>query len=62
MLNTDEEVNTKINMWFDFIFGINQFNKDNISGKGLRNFNKYSYGQNVNIKNTIITLKKKTKI
>ena len=61
MLNNDEEVNTKINMWFDFIFGINQFNKDNINGKGLRNFNKYCYGQNVNIKNTIITLKKKQK-
>ena len=61
MLNNDEEINTKINMWFDFIFGINQFNKDNINGKGLRNFNKYCYGQNVNIKNTIIALKKKQK-
>ena len=41
MLNSDEKVNTKINIWFDFIFGINQFNKDNIN----RNFNKYCYGQ-----------------
>ena len=61
MLNNDEEVNTKINMWFDFVFGINQYNKDNISGKGLRNFNKYCYGQNINIKNIINNLKKKQK-
>ena len=61
MLNNDEEVNSKINLWFDFIFGINQYNKDNISGKGLRNFNKYSYAQNVNIKNNINTLKNKQK-
>ena len=61
MLNNDEEVNSKINLWFDFIFGVNQYNKDNISGKGLRNFNKYSYAQNVNIKNNINTLKSKQK-
>ena len=61
MLNNDEEVNSKINLWFDFIFGINQYNKDNISGKGLRNFNKYSYSQNVNIRNNINTLKNKQK-
>jgi len=61
MLNNDEEVNSKINLWFDFIFGINQYNKDNISGKGLRNFNKYSYAQNVNIKNNINALKSKQK-
>ena len=61
MLNTNEEVNTKINEWFDFIFGINQFNKDNISGNGLRNFNKYSYGQNIDIKKIIYELKKNRK-
>jgi hypothetical protein len=61
MLNNDEEINTKINLWFDFIFGINQYNKDNISGKGLRNFNKYCYGQNINIKKIINDLKKKQK-
>ena len=49
-LNNDEETNTNINMWFDFIFGVNQYNKDNISGEGFRNFNKYCYGQNINIK------------
>jgi hypothetical protein len=54
MLNNDEEINTKINLWFDFIFGINQYNKDNISGKGLRNFNKYCYGQNINIKKSLM--------
>jgi hypothetical protein len=61
MLNNDEEINTKINLWFDFIFGINQYNKDNISGKGLRNFNKYCYGQNINIKKIINDMKKKQK-
>ena len=61
MLNNNEEINTKINLWFDFIFGINQYNKDNISGQGLRNFNKYCYGQNVNIKKIINDLKKKQK-
>ena len=49
-LNNNEETNTNINMWFDFIFGVNQYNKDNISGDGFRNFNKYCYGQNINIK------------
>ena len=61
MLNTNEEVNTKINEWFDFIFGINQFNKDNISGNGLRNFNKYSYGQNIDIKKIIYEYKRNKK-
>ena len=58
MLNNNEEVNMKINEWFDFIFGINQFNKDNKTGKGLRNFNKYSYGQNIDIKKIISELKR----
>ena len=40
LINNNIEINNNINKWFDFIFGINQFNKDNISGKGLRNFNK----------------------
>ena len=61
MLNTNEEVNTTINEWFDFIFGINQFNKDNISGKGFRNFNKYSYGQNIDIKKIIYEYKRNKK-
>ena len=61
MLNNDEEINTKINLWFDFIFGINQYNKDNINGEGIRNFNKYCYGQNINIKKVINDLKKKQK-
>ena len=61
MLNNDEEINTKINLWFDFIFGINQYNKDNINGQGLRNFNKYCYGQNINIKKIINDMKKKQK-
>ena len=61
MLNNSEEINTKINLWFDFIFGINQFNKDNISGEGLRNFNKYCYGQNINIKKIINDFKKNKK-
>ena len=61
LLNNDEEINTKINLWFDFVFGINQYNKDNIIGKGLRNFNKYCYGQNINIKKIINELKKKQK-
>ena len=49
-LNNDEKINNNINMWFNFIFGINQYNKDNINGKGFLNFNKYCYSQNVNIK------------
>ena len=61
MLNNDEEINTKINLWFDFIFGVNQYNKDNINGKGLRNFNKYCYAQNINIKKIVNDLKKKQK-
>ena len=61
MLNNNSEINTKINEWFDFIFGINQYNKDNINGKGLRNFNKYCYGQNINIKKIINNLKKANK-
>ena len=60
-LNNDEETNTNINLWFDFIFGINQFNKDNMYGEGLRNFNKYCYGQNINIKKIKDGLKKKHK-
>jgi len=60
-LNNDEEVNTKINEWFDFIFGINQYNKDNKIGKGLRNFNGYSYGQNIDIKRIINDLKRSKK-
>ena len=60
-LNNDEETNTNINMWFDFIFGVNQYGKDNIYGEGLRNFNKYCYGQNINIKKIIETLRKKHK-
>ena len=59
-LNTNEEINGKINEWFDFIFGINQYNKDNLTGKGLRNFNKYSYGQNIDI-NYIISQYRKNK-
>ena len=61
MLNNSEEVNTKINEWFDFIFGINQYNKDNKTGKGLRNFNGYSYGQNIDIKRIIYDLKRNKK-
>ena len=60
-LNNNEEINMRINEWFDFIFGINQYNKDNITGKGLRNFNKYSYSQNIDIKNVISTMKKNKK-
>ena len=58
MLNSNEEVNTKINEWFDFIFGINQYNSDNQKGKGLRNFNKHSYAQNIDIRKIINDLKK----
>ena len=61
LLNNDEEVNKKINEWFDFIFGINQYNKDNKFGKGLRNFNKFSYGQNIDIKKIISDLKRNKK-
>ena len=61
MLNNNEEVNTKINEWYDFIFGINQYNKDNKTGKGLRNFNGYSYGQNIDIKRIIYDLKRNKK-
>ena len=61
MLNNNEEINTKINLWFDFIFGINQYNKDNLTGEGLRNFNKYCYAQNINIKKIISNLKKRQK-
>ena len=60
-MNNDEEINTNINMWFDFIFGVNQYNKDNIYGEGLRNFNKYCYGQNINIKKIKEALRKKHK-
>jgi len=45
-----------------FIFGVNQFNKDNIYGEGLRNFNKYCYGQNINIKKIKDGLKKSIKL
>ena len=61
MLNNNEEVNTTINGWFDFIFGIEQYNKDNKTGTGLRNFNKYSYGQNIDIKKIIYEMKKNKK-
>ena len=61
MLNNNEEINTKINLWFDFIFGVNQYNRDNLTGDGLRNFNKYSYAQNINIKKIIADLKKRQK-
>ena len=57
-LNTDEKINSKINEWFDFIFGINQYNKENYEGTGFRNFNKYSYAQNINIKYIISNLRK----
>ena len=60
-LNNDEETNTNINMWFDFIFGVNQYNKDNINGEGLRNFNKYSYAQNIDIKKIVDNLRKRNK-
>ena len=60
-LNNNEETNTNINMWFDFIFGINQYSKDNLYGEGLRNFNKYCYGQNINIKKLKENLRKKHK-
>ena len=61
MLNNNEEVNATINGWFDFIFGIEQYNKDNKTGKGLRNFNKYSYGQTIDIKKIIYDMKKNKK-
>ena len=57
-LNTDEKINSKINEWFDFIFGINQYNKENYEGTGFRNFNKYCYAQNINFKYIISNLKK----
>jgi len=57
-LNNDEETNTNINLWFDFIFGVNQYNKENTSGEGFRNFNKYCYGQNINIKKIKDNLRK----
>jgi hypothetical protein len=60
-LNNDEGINTNINMWFDFIFGINQYGKDNIYGEGFRNFNKYCYAQNINIKKIIENMRKKHK-
>ena len=60
-LNNDEGINTNINLWFDFIFGINQYGKDNIYGEGLRNFNKYCYAQNINIKKIVETMRKKHK-
>ena len=60
-LNNDEGINTKINMWFDFIFGVNQYNNDNKYGEGLRNFNKYCYAQNVNIKKIKENMRQKHK-
>ena len=60
-LNNDEETNTNINLWFDFIFGVNQYTKDNIYGEGLRNFNKYCYAQNINIKKLKETMRKRHK-
>ena len=60
-LNNDEGINTNINMWFDFIFGINQYGKDNIYGEGFRNFNKYCYAQNINIKKIIENMRKRHK-
>ena len=60
-LNNNADINTNINMWFDFIFGVNQYNKDNQFGAGFRNFNKYCYGQNINIKKICDGLRKKHK-
>ena len=56
-LNNDLEINKSINLWFDFIFGVNQWSnepKDNF----LRLFNEYCYAQNINIKNIISEMKK----
>ena len=56
-MNYDIEINKKIQQWFDFIFGVNQWSsnpKDNL----FRQFSQYSYAQNVNIKKTILELKK----
>ena len=61
LLDSGEDINSKINEWIDFVFGVNQFTKDNIKGNGFRNFNKHCYGQNINIKKMVQNLKSKQK-
>ena len=61
LLDSGEDINSKINEWIDFVFGVNQFNKDNTKGNGFRNFNKHCYGQNINIKKMVQQLKNKSK-
>ena len=59
-INYNEKINNQINKWFNFIFGCNQYNKEN-KGNGFRNFSLESYSQNINIKKIIEDLMKKKK-
>ena len=59
-INYDFEINKTINLWFDFIFGVNQF-ADGTEDNFLRLFNEYCYAQNVNIKQIVEEMKKEKK-
>ena len=57
-INNDTKINENINLWIDFIFGVNQWSS-NPTENPLRVFNEYTYAQNVNIKKIITESRKK---
>ena len=57
-INNDIKVNENINLWIDFIFGVNQWSSTPMENP-LRVFNQYTYAQNVNIKKIIVESRKK---
>ena len=71
LLNNNEEINSQINKWFDFIFGVNQLGNfslnKNISFeerekcRKLRKFNTYSYAKLFNYKKIVLEAQKHCK-
>ena len=71
LLNNNDEINNKINRWFDFIFGINQLgnytNNKNMSYEErekyryLRKFNTHCYGKLFNYKKVVSEARKHCK-
>ena len=57
-INNDIKINESINLWIDFIFGVNQWSSTPTENP-LRVFNEYTYAQNVNIKKIITESRKK---
>ena len=59
-INFSSNINKNINLWFDFIFGVNQWTDDPTKSK-IRLFNEKTYAQNVNLKKIIAECKKDKK-